>query len=533
MPLPVVPLIWLAIWAARAMGRAGKGSAGGEGPGSGPSVQRALSLPFHFTNFVRLWTLLAWPAALALLLEPSDPHFASYVLLNLALATFNLPRLSAPLAARLLPPKLAFYIVDLLMPRWAITSSRAGAALTLLRVHAARGPVNPMLLAWLEIKLERELQPAPLSLVAFGAIALCGGRRADGEALLRAVATLPRVPGRDPARAIAMDWCMAEALERGDALGAVRIGLTRAWGSTTPPPSRGRLIASVLLGALDHTSGGLLPRPLMWAYYPRLSLRLEPLIARLEQDLPRLDQPLERARAQHIEALAELLPAWARSREARLGIGLPPARSARPAVDPLRAHRDLLARRHPLAEEVHAVAAAWDHAPADPEALRARLETLRCPRSAEELLDAQRRDVASDLAEILVEHRLAPAPGGPTLEAAREIALERLRPGIEDLVREIQDEDRAEQLYAPQLYALWQRLREGLELAIALSPAVDRRQIIQSTFGPILDFAAWAHNKRHQRLFARVMMLWLLELGEGVCAPRFMETVRKNTKLKI
>lgn len=476
MALPILPLIIAAIWIARALSdSSGKGGSGGDGSRPPPLVPL-----FRVTNLLRFVT---WIVALGFFHasmsdpRPMDPDIAWFLA---ALTVFNLPAQSSWVAARVLPARVAWYVIWFLMPRWMSSAPSAGASLAVLRTRAARGPVDTRILDWLVRMADSRSQPLPLTLVLHAAAAQARGEPARCRALMECAASMPAVLGTRSARRLATDWLLADAAAEGDWARLVRVGKALPPGAT-----RGHRPGYRVAGLVEAALAG---RPLAESFGAIGVLR--PLLA------------------WRLRKLVPLLHAAREFEEARKD---PP--------DPLSAlslHRDLLARRHPDAEALGALGRAWDAERAgDPE-------------------DPFWSGVEADLAPILRATGLPPGELGPTLEGARTRVLAEERARLDD---QMSDLARAEQADSPVdeigLWLMWHALRCRVDRILGLSDPFEARHLINSRFHGILSFGARLHNNRGQSLLCRTIMCWQLERARGVCPDHLVKVIEDNIKLRL
>lgn len=476
MALPILPLIIVAIWIARALGdSSGKGGGGGGEHRPPPLVPL-----FRVTNLLRFVT---WIVAIAFFHAsmsdpwPMDPDIAWFLA---ALTVFNLPAQSSWVAARVLPARVAWYVVWFLMPRWISAAPSAGASLAVLRGRAARGPVKLELLDWLEAMADTRSQPLPLTLVLHASIAQVYGDHARCRALMECAASMPAVLGTRSARRLATDWLMADAAADGDWARLVRIGSAFPTGA-----SRGHRPGHAVAGLVEAALAG---QPLARSFGSIGVLR--PLLA---------------------WRLRKLVPILHAAREIEEARNDPPE-----PLSALARHRDLLARRHPDAEALGELGQAWD--------------TERAGHPEDPFWSG----VEADLVPVLRATGLPPGELGPTLEGARTRVLAEERARLDD---QMSDLARAEQPGSPVdeigLWLLWHALRCRVDRILGLSDPFEAHHIINSRFHGILSFGARLHNNRGQSLLCRTIMCWQLERARGVCSDHLVKVIEDNIRLRL
>ncbi len=506
----VFALVIVAVWMVRAMA-----SSSGDGLAArATSGQRLPGFAARPTNLFRLASWLFWFGAVHDLQLGKEVWSPALLATFALLSAFNLPSLTSAAAVRLLPPGLAWHLVHLLMPRWTWTAPRSGAAILVVRAAAARGSVDPALLARLASRARSDELPSTLIPLGAATLAAAGGDRALARALFEEVAKAPLVTGSWRARRIALDWCVADAWERGDLEGLFRVALLAR------PPGEARVTRAVrsrlrpCWGALVGEELGRLG-PWLETFRPGLER-----LAACGEALRTSPHPLDQARRAGLEALSRELdaagffgkrgPPPLESREP------PPSPEGPPLTEAIGLHTALLARPWPMSEELSLVAERWDLARAE-------------GGPGESLASL----AVEDLAERLISCARAPRGDGPTLTAARQRARALLEVQIHGALDELTDGGQRFLLSNAELWGRWALLRPRLDLCWALSDLLERDALLPDHFDPLLEFAVWAWNVRREHLLSRVIMLWMLERGAGLTSEDFVEVLRGNCRLPL
>jgi len=400
--------------------------------------------------------------------------------MTLALSVLCLPQWVEP-ACRRLPVSLGFHLARSAGFNWARSHNVAGAVIVVSRARR----LSEAQADWLMDRLRGSPHCYALTWVAAGAVRANRGDVRIARALYGIPGRAPAMAGAEPARRMAREWLIAEALERGAWSEA------REWATVAPSTTHVR----GLLKAVDVFATGLAGRAAAATLYSHGRFRL----ARKVREYAAPDEPA--VRAAH----------W----QDRLGCAL--------ALQ----ERALEGRR---VEDVQAACAAWDAVVDDGELrswTRARAEGLRPGADpVQGLVDRAVRD----LSELMWRERWF-VRGSGTYGRASDAAWDRAWPELADRNRAAfqlaETPDRV--LYSHDAFLAWEPLRVLATAMIRDRPG-DRSTVFKGMYNGSLHLAVVLYNKRGFKYFGHMVFRWLQATGEGVMTESLATVLAGNIK---
>jgi hypothetical protein len=344
--------------------------------------------------------------------------------------------------------------------------------------------------AWIEGRFERAGRRGVAEIVASGLLADGRGDRDEARRMIASVVELDgRIPPRH-ARALAVEWCAAEAASRGR-WDAVR-EICRATHTTRCARFVEAVAARLLGDPIDD-------RSLRWRWLiaPHRRANLPLLRRALRAEPPPVDEPD-----------APVVPT--------------PGRPADPHRAALELHARVVAAARASRSDLDALVAAWERALLDPDV--SHVVSLRA-RELGARVDAIARlgeSVERDLVEIARRGRIAVGePGGDVVSPLLLRVTRRLHNRLLDEIELAADallvRVRAKRALPVHLeWRDWLQLRDRIEQAVALTGDDLRRLAFSAANESLCALAVWLWNDRQHKAHAHAMFCWLLREAEAV-----------------
>lgn len=405
-------------------------------------------------------------------------------------------------------PRAAYRLGALAGWTWG-RDRRCGGLVAAARTVLRRRAPDRARLAWIEA--ERDRQPgfhATHALVT-GLVAAARGDLAGARVMLASVDEI--APRTSPclAQALAREWLVADAVERGD--WARARDLARGSG----PRTRGTRLLGQVAARLTRARAAV-PTPALWLSWLLAPGRRHTLaLVRRAARVPVVTGPEQAA------PIAGYLETSLRPD---------------PHHDALLTHVAVLRGQAGVsrADALRNLARAWDRALDDP-ATRDRIQRRAAAlgaRNGDRALAALTGTVARDLAAMAREHDLPVcrwSADSLTLREAERLLREQLTAEIElafDAASDRVAQDR--RLSAADEWREWLSLREQHRRAIDLGGMDLRRLVFPHVYGVVGRLAVWLWNERGQHLMANAMFRWLLDEAVAVGDARAIELQRRN-----
>ena len=462
----LLPVIMAVFWAVRAANRKKSGSvavSAGSHPAGTSITGQALLRGLGIALLPFIWLLLLTAAVSDPNLERIPPLAAA-----LALTVLCFPVWVAPLC-RKLPVSVGYYLTLSVGFNWARSHGVAGAVIVAARARR----LNEREGDWLMTRLRNSPHCHALTWVAAGAVRANRGDVKVARLLFGIAARMTPMPGAEPARRLAREWLIAEAVQRG------------AWTEARSWAADGRGIHAYVtsLGSVvDVFATG------------------------------RGAATAARTRSAHLR--------FGRASRLLAHRGAVPNARGLPTAWPDQLGRALAlharAREGRRVEDVQAACAAWDDVAGNAELgswVRARADTLRA--AADPLERLLGRSIA-ELAEVMWRERWFHTGTG-TFGRVSDAAMDRAWPELKDraLAAYGLAETPERVLYAHDAFLAWEPLRV-LAAAMIRDRPNDRGTIFQTMYSGSLHLAVVLYNKRGFRYFGNMVFRWLQMEGEGV-----------------
>lgn len=419
--------------------------------------------------------------------------------------------------------KASYWLSYLARPTWE--RDRAGGAalagaLALLHARAH----DPALASWLEGKLAGQPKSGLAAVVATGLLTASRGDRAGARDLLLGA------DGFDPdyapaaARAIANEWLVADAAERGDWATVIRRGVQPERASAYTrflARAAGRIRGEALPGEPNPTDVGLW---WTWLMAPGRKF-LRPLLAR-----------------------ARAAPRVLHQRKPPP----PPAEPPPPAIDPAAYAGDPVAYAQALhalwttapeldrrltVEHMQSLCRAWEaaFAPAEKKLIQ-RAQALAAQTRGEAATAGLRRLVAADLARLARAAERPLTVFDPALPIAVAAAAE-LRAALLEEVEKASEHLRQRttgdrRLPSTEEMREWNRLKRAYEEAALLGGMELRYLLFPTVHRDACNYAVWLWNDRKEYGISGPIFVWLLREAETVGDQEAIELQRKNVGAK-
>jgi len=470
---PIFPLIWLL---ARGL-NAGKG-----GGGSGMTHPAAVGLTGQGLLRGLGWCMMPILWALVFTALGGDPNLDPWTLLPMALglSALCLPQWVEP-ACRRLPVSLGYHLARSAGFNWARSHNVAGGVIVVARARR----LTEAEADWLMDRLRGSPHCYALTWVAAGAVRANRGDVRVARALYGIPGRMPAMAGAEPARRMAREWLIAEALERGAWSEA------REWASSAPSTTLVRGLAK----AVEVFATGAAGRAAAATLYSHGRFRLARRVrAYVVPEVPAV------AAAHWQDRLGHAIALQARALEAR------------------------------RVEDVQAACAAWDAVVEDGELrswTRARAEGLRPGADpVQGLVDRAVRD----LSELMWRERWF-VPGKGVFGRASDAAWDRAWPELTDRTRAAfqlaETPDRV--LYSHDAFLAWEPLRVLATAMIRDRPG-DRSTVFKGMYNGSLHLAVVLYNKRGFKYFGHMVFRWLADAGDGVMTESLATVLAGNIK---
>lgn len=449
---PIVLVIWIVI----AMVRNSESGGATQAPSPDFTASRSLTTQSMFRVFTGISALFC---AGLLTTDPTDPGVITGVTVACLALTF--PGWILPLTA-VMPIELSFNLVLAVGWNWSRSHPEAGAVIDIARNRRLTASEAE----WLLAVLSRSGRWYALTSVAAGAVHANRGEMLLARTKYARAARCPPSTGAEPARAMAREWLVAEALSRA------------AWGEAADWAERGealpkrvRSLAAVVESFRMSQALPLVVAQQVWQGRLRLALRLSsPLPA------PEVDPFLGVSRTEYASL------AFALHRRALTG---------------------------DRQEDVVSAAAAWD-------------------RAANTLPNGILDERETELADVMWKQRWFPNAKG-SLERASDCAWERAFQELSDRVYDLRSlmGTHARAPTAEDAFEKWEPLAALAERMCADRPH-ERAMVFGMVAIPMLNVAAEMFNVRGLRYFGHVVFRWLQVEGEGVIDESLAETLAGN-----
>lgn len=472
--LPVVPLLWAVLWAARAANKkSGTGSSGtatATHPASAALSGQALIRGLGFLLLPIMWTLAFAAAA-----DGQGPELASQLGLAMGLTALCLPQWVPPLC-RVLPVSLAFNLARSVGFNWARSHNVAGAVI----IAAQSRRLTEQEADWLMDRLRNSPHCYALTWVAAGAVRANRDDLRVARLLYGIAGRIPPMSGAEPARRMAREWLIADALQRG------------AWTEAMDWASRGRGLQAYVTGlqkVVQVFATGQGVGAATAAMFMHMRFTLAARVKRSGRDASGQDGSEHRqgsAPGNWQDDLGRALALHARAREGR------------------------------RVEDVQAACLAWDRVADNPELkawVRSRADVLR-PAGAP--LDRMLTRSVTELGEVMWRERwFVPGTGmfGRASDAAMDRAWFELKDRAHAAYKLAETPDRV--LYSHDAFLALEPLR-GLAEAMFRDRPQDRGTIFQTMYSGSLHLAVKLYNERGFKYFGHMVFHWLRNEGDGV-----------------
>jgi hypothetical protein len=453
-----------------------------------------------------------------LLLLLLAPALTIYGLVRLPYVPWLLARhVAAPLGL----PRVAYFLTRAGPLPWS-SDLGGGAALAGALAVLHRDTHNPDAASWIEQRLAREPKLAAAGVIAYGLLAASRGDEPRARILLDSAFSMEPRDTPALARAIALDWLLADAA----AMGEWRALHERATRHAKDLSPGSRLLAGAAARLLAEPSPHDVQLKLAWCLSPRRALG-RTLLAR---------------------ALAEARLLSSSQRPAPAPSPTPPEPA--PAEDPLEhalVHHlhwlvtdPAVLRAHP--SRLVDLCAAWDAVFAN-EPLRARVAERAAALAAKgdpaSHVARFRQIIHKDLA-LVAERAMVPLSALSRVEdpasVSREVAAElrrRLLEHVERLSSELgQRVDDSRTRAAIDEWSAWTELRRACAHAAVIGGIELRRLMFPQVHRDACAHAVWLWNKRDECAISMPMFHWLLAEAEVVEDEAAIELQRKNTNAK-
>lgn len=477
--LPVVPLLWAVLWAARAANKkSGKPSSSGTTALSHPA-NVALSGQALIRGLGCLLLPILW--ALAFTAAAGDPNLDLLPQLGLAVGftALCLPQW-VPAACRVLPVSLSFNLARSVGFNWARSHNVAGAVI----ITAQSRRLTEQEADWLMDRLRNSPHCYALTWVAAGAVRANRDDLRVARLLYGIAGRIPPMVGAEPARRMAREWLIADAVQRG------------AWTEAKDWATRGRGLHAYVTGlgkVVDAFATGEGVGAATAAMFMHMRFKLAATVKRfvradasMEGGSGSAERPQSSAPGNWQEALGRALALHARAREGR------------------------------RVEDVQAACVAWDQVADNPELkawVRSRADVLR-PAGAP--LDRLLGRSVTELGEVMWRERwFVPGTGtfGRVSDAAMDRAWFELKDRAYAVYKLAETPDRV--LYSHDAFLTLEPLRVLAEAMMRDRPQ-DRGTVFQAMYSGSLHLAVVLYNKRGFKYFGHMVFHWLRNEGDGV-----------------
>jgi len=402
---------------------------------------------------------------------------------------------------------------------------RGGPVLAGALALLARRAHDERVATWLEGQLEGEGAIGAAGVVAAGLIAASRGQRDAARDLMHSASNFDGEAAPAPARVIASEWLVADAAERGDWAGVMRLGVRPDVASAQTrflAFAAARVRRELLVDEPSATDVGL--RWLWWRSADRRRTR------------PLLDRALASPRI-----LSRRKPAPA------------PAVVAAPPIDPAEFAGEPVA----YAQALHALwgtvadlersltpshlmdlCRAWDAAFAGPALaqLTARSQALTTVLRPEHALAQLRRTVCEELAALASRAQIplnALSDAGEIGAEAAALLRAELLGEVEELNQNLRSRTVQKRgLSSVEELREWNTLRRAYERAAALGGLEVRRLMFPDIHLYVCNYAVWLWNERKEYGISGPLFRWLLAEAEAVGDEEAIVLQRKNVGVK-